>query len=169
MLLHTVYKPGDYLECGFGPKYSKILILSEDIVIIKEGIGKGTVLTLQDWYIIIGENKSNIQNTTYFDSCKGCPFYKDDELNIESIEKNISEDIYTNKLKSCLRTSSSTSTTSNTLNKKLSFIYSPEIIEIRKINELKRTESLKKSKSIEIPKKKNIPWYYSFFICGLLD
>ena len=78
------YKPGDYLECGEDYGYSKVLILSENRCLVKAGRGIGYVLTLDEWYVIIGDNRATIQNTTKLDECKGCPYFY--ELECSSTE-----------------------------------------------------------------------------------
>ena len=66
------YKPGEYLNCGEGPEYSKILVLPGDRCIIKAGHSAGEIISLDEWYFMIGENKATIQNTTKSDKCKSC-------------------------------------------------------------------------------------------------
>lgn len=69
------YKPGNILTCGEGDNYSKIKILTEGKVIILCGLGKGNILHIRDWYILVGKNTVTIQNTTLLDNCQSCPFY----------------------------------------------------------------------------------------------
>lgn len=66
------YKPGEYLKCGEGPEYSKVLVLPGDMCIIKAGHSIGEIISLDEWYFMIGENKATIQNTTKSDKCKTC-------------------------------------------------------------------------------------------------
>ena len=67
------YKPGEYLNCGEGAEYSKILVFPGGKCLIKAGHGVGEVITMDEWYFMIGENKATIQNTTRSDKCKTCP------------------------------------------------------------------------------------------------
>jgi hypothetical protein len=91
------YKPGDYLKCGEGPEYSKVLVLPGDMCIIKAGHSIGEIISLDEWYFLIGENKVTIQNTTKSDKCNGCALNHtgcydescDDMQDIESIGASI--------------------------------------------------------------------------------
>lgn len=145
------YKPGEYLECGYGDCYSKILILSADNVIVKEGVGSGEIISLAEWFYIIGENKSTLQNTTYFDNCKGCPFYAD-HLNNKSKELDIRvpcEIQNRTTIKGILKRTSS-----------IRFNSKEDIIQ---------TEVDRTIKVSPVSKKVEHPWYYKIFICGLFD
>ena len=91
------YKPGEYLKCGDGLGYSKVLVLPGDMCIIKAGHSIGEIISLDEWYFMIGENKVTIQNTTKSDKCKSCALNHtgcydescDDMQDIESIGVSI--------------------------------------------------------------------------------
>lgn len=61
------YKPGDYLECGEGEGFSRVLVLSENNVLIKDGPATGDVMPLDEWYFIVGDARSTIRHVTYFE------------------------------------------------------------------------------------------------------
>lgn len=61
------YKPGDYLECGEGEGFSRVLVLSENKVLVKDGPATGDVISLDEWYFIVGDARSSIRHATYFD------------------------------------------------------------------------------------------------------
>jgi hypothetical protein len=167
------YKPGDYLECGEGEGFSRVLVLSENNVLIKSGVATGSVITMDEWYFIVGEARETIQNTTYFDSCKGCPYYVSDPIcgdpSIESIGSNSigSNSIGSNSIgsnstgrKSCIRTSSTSSIRSVTINSQ------PTVIE--------RQTTLRNVKvPPEHPKHLKVrnwsDWFGQVFLCGLID
>ena len=148
------YKPGDYLECGEGEGFSRVLVLSDNNVLIKGGVATGTVITMDEWYFIVGEARETIQNTTYFDSCKGCPYYVSDPLcsdpSIESLGKNSTGSNSIGR-KSCIRTSSMRSVTINT---------QPTVI-----------EGQTTLRSVEVPSKPRnwSDWFAQVFLCGLID
>jgi hypothetical protein len=148
------YKPGDYLECGEGEGFSRVLVLSENNVLIKSGVATGSVIRMDEWYFIVGEARETIQNTTYFDSCKGCPYYVSDPIcgdpSIESIGSN------STGRKSCIRRSSTSSIRSVTINSQ------PTIIEVKVPPE--HPEHPKHPK----PRKWS-DWFGQVFLCGLID
>lgn len=59
--------PGDYLECGEEESFSRVLVLSENKVLVKDGTATGDVMSLDEWYFIVGEARSTIRHATYFD------------------------------------------------------------------------------------------------------
>jgi hypothetical protein len=61
------YKPGDYLECGKDESFSRVLVLSENKVLVKDGPATGDVMSLDEWYFIVGDARSTIRHSTYFD------------------------------------------------------------------------------------------------------
>jgi hypothetical protein len=67
-------KPGDYLEYGYGPEFSRVLVLLDDRVLVKEGVASGEVISIGEWYAIIGEPTS-IKAASYFDTSRSHPLY----------------------------------------------------------------------------------------------
>lgn len=163
------YKPGDYLECGEGEGFSRVLVLSENNVLIKSGVATGSVITMDEWYFIVGEARETIQNTTYFDSCKGCPYYVSDPIcgdpSIESIGSNSIGSNSTGR-KSCIRTSSTSSIRSVTINRQ------PTVIERQTtLRSVELTpEHPEHPEHPNHPKSRNwSDWFGQVFLCGLID
>lgn len=163
------YKPGDYLECGEGEAFSRILVLSENRVLIKSGVAAGTVMSMDEWYFIVGEARASIQNTTYFDSCKGCPYYASDpvcaDASIESMGNNsIGSNSNSIGRKSCLRTSSTSSGSSIR-----SVSIDAQLPTLRTYPDIQKQTTLRR---VELPPPKARNWYdwfTHFFLCGLID
>ena len=185
------YKQGDYLECGEGKQYSKILILDNNKILIKEGDGQGAIITLQDWLYIIGENEATIQNTSYFDDCKGCPYYMSNTVKCDSIHK-----VHGN-IESIGKESNLVNILSNgnvDMNDELTSVSSSASasasasasLPIKGI--LKRTQSIDSIQSIQsqnsfekrsvsygeveirtVKPRKKLPWHYRIFLCGMSD
>jgi hypothetical protein len=159
------FKAGQYLECGEGEEYSRVLVLSDTKLLVKEGAGRGHVLTPEEWYVMIGEAKGTIRNTSYFNDCEGCPYYADDAINcpvrnIESIGKKMvlrtqSDDSIGRK--GILRQPSihSSSTKTASINDNV------DVIPIEK-----RTAAPPPPPP---PPRTKLPWYYNMCLCGLFD
>ena len=189
------YKQGDYLECGEGKQYSKILILDNNKILIKEGDGQGAIITLQDWLYIIGENDATIQNTSYFDDCKGCPYYmsntvKCDSINkarcdIESIGKgsnlanilsngNVDMNDELTSVSSSASASASASLPKKGILKRTKSIDSIQSIQsehtIQSQNSFeKRSVSYGEVEIRTVKPRKKLPWHYRIFLCGMTD
>lgn len=181
------YKQGDYLECGEGKQYSKILILDNNKILIKEGDGQGAIITLQDWLYIIGENEATIQNISYFDDCKGCPYYmsntvKCDSINkarcdIESIGKGSNlANILSNgnvDMNDELTSVSSSASASASLPKKGILKRTKSIDSIQSIQSQnsfeKRSVSYGEVEIRTVKPRKKLPWHYRIFLCGMSD
>lgn len=156
------YKPGDYLECGEGEGFSRVLVLSENNVLVKGRPATGDVMPLDEWYFIVGEARSTIRNVTYFDIEKVDTLCVSHAIcgdpSIDSLGKNSigSNSTGSNSIgrKSCIRTSSTSSMRSVSINTQ------PTVIE--------RETTLR---SVEVPSKPRnwSDWFAQVFLCGLID
>ena len=69
--------PGDYLECGEGETFSRVLVLSENKVFVKDGPATGDIMPLDEWYFMIGDARTGIRCTSYFEIPKTDTLYID--------------------------------------------------------------------------------------------
>jgi len=47
-----VIHPGDYFEFGEGDTYARILILTPDTCLVKDGVGLGEIIPIKEWYFM---------------------------------------------------------------------------------------------------------------------
>ena len=149
------YKPGDYLECGEGETFTRVLVLSENKVLLKEGVAAGSVMTMDEWYFIIGDARGTIQNTSYFDTCKGCPYYVNDPVCADASIESIGA-------KSCLHTPSVRSQSS---------ICSVSITTQPTLSVEPAIQTQMSLRRVEVPVTKRTwnDWFTRVFLCGLID
>lgn len=66
---------GKYLVCNEGTNmYSKIKILTSLNCLVVEGVGKGQILSLPEWDIMVENNFGAMCLES--DNCEGCPSYQ---------------------------------------------------------------------------------------------
>jgi len=74
----TKYKPGDYLQCGEGDQYTKVKVLQDNRVAVLMGLGCGQIITIKDWFMLIGPNCASIENMNDVRSfSEACPYIYD--------------------------------------------------------------------------------------------
>ena len=73
----TKYKPGDYLQCGEGNEYTKVKLLQDDKVAVLMGLGCGQIISMKDWFILIGPNSASIENMNDVRASEPCPYIYD--------------------------------------------------------------------------------------------
>lgn len=86
--------PGKYLVCNEGtPKYSKVKVIAEFTVLGVEGLGKGVVMTISEWDILV-ENNLGAMCIESDKNCNDCSSYSDGKcertiypIDIEDISK----------------------------------------------------------------------------------
>lgn len=50
---------GDYFEFGEGETYARILVLTPDTCIVKDGVGVGEIISINEWYFITQGGSTN--------------------------------------------------------------------------------------------------------------
>ena len=166
------YKPGDYLECGFDQAYSKVLVIFEDNVLIKDGFGQGTVVSMVDWHLIIGENKSNVRKIAFFEEPKKLKGI----LKTPSIDSIYEGNGYNGGNGNCV--SDISRQTSIRRIRSQGSIDSQGSIGSRSVKRSVSIDNVLQIRTIEpadprpIPitkAKAKLPWYYNLILCGLFD
>lgn len=162
------YKAGDYLECGEGTTYSRILILSENTVLVKDGEAVGTVMELEQWYSMIGDRKESIQNTSYFEMCDIYDYYLDESVNIplDSLDSKSGESISI----STTHSSSTLTTTSMLILRDVDFDQE-EHSEDKDIVKEETAQEVVVIEKITVPPRKNSwgDWFIRIFLCGFMQ
>jgi len=57
-------KIGDYIECGKDNYYGKMLIISEDTCVVKNGVLSGKIIPLQEWVVLNADYVSSMRKSS---------------------------------------------------------------------------------------------------------
>ena len=162
------------LSYGEGENLSRVKVLTEGRVIITHGFGLGQVMTLRDWFVLIGADDSSPEAS--IDTKIGKALYGILKNKNEHISRPATVEVPTKRSNSVEIREPAAEGIPVSVDKNYAngMIYKELIVGPRLHHiiqepepEPKQVPNIRRSKSVTIPPKSKIPWYMKFIMCGM--